>query len=137
MKHCQTMEAQKLADDARLLRLWKRFHRKEREAVLAGPHGAVLHELLRMFENLKHVQPTQLIGFVHSIDWSAIDYQTKLTVIHELNQAITGIREKHGLVPIDDGLPGEPETPFRTIRTIVLTRSPQREGAHRGEARPE
>jgi hypothetical protein len=41
------------------------------------------------------------------------------------------IREKHGLVPIDDGLPGEPETPFHT------TPSPHDEGAHCGEARPE
>jgi hypothetical protein len=117
-------QEQKLADDARLLRAWKKFHREEREAVLAGPHGAVLAELFRMFANLKHVQPVQLIGFVRSIDWSAIDYQTKLTVVHEINEAITAFREKHGLAPIDDGVPDEPETPFRMIRAIVLTASP-------------
>jgi hypothetical protein len=38
----------KLADDARLLRAWKKFHREEREAVLAGPHGSVLAELFRI-----------------------------------------------------------------------------------------
>jgi hypothetical protein len=42
----------------------------------------LLVELFRMFANLKHVQPAQLIGFVHSIDWSAIPYNIKLTVVH-------------------------------------------------------
>jgi hypothetical protein len=126
-----------IRDNARLLRAWKKFHREEREAVLVGPHGSVLSELFRMFANLKHVQPAQLIGFISAIDWAAIDYTTKLTVVHELNNAITAFREKRGLEPIDDNLPGDPETPFRTIKAIVLTPSPHCEGAHRGGARPE
>src|SRR5262249_27798073 len=65
-----------------------------------------------MFANLKHVQPAQLIGFVRSIDWSAIPYNIKLTVVHELNIAITAFRVKHGLPEIDDGLPGEPTPHF-------------------------
>src|SRR6516164_6501136 len=94
----------KLADDARLLRWWKAWHREQREAVLAGPHGAVLGELFRMLENLQHVQPSQLIGLVRAIDWAVIDTDTKLTTLHELNAAITKFREKRGLEPIDDAL---------------------------------
>jgi hypothetical protein len=122
-------------DNARLLRA--KFHREERETLLAGPHGSVLNELFRVLANLKHMQPAQLIGYVQSIDWAAIDYNTKLVVIHECNNAITTLRVKHGLAPIDDNLPGEPETPFRTIKAVVLTAFPHHEGAHRGEARPE
>jgi hypothetical protein len=85
----------------------------------------VLNELFRMFANLKHMQPAQLIGYVQSIDWSVIDYDTKLVVIHECNTAITALREKHDLASIDDNLPGEPETPFRTIKAVVLTAFPQ------------
>jgi hypothetical protein len=138
MKNRRTAQEQKeLEDQGRLLRAWRNWHREERITVLAGPHRTVLGELFRMFENLKHVQPTQLIGFVRSIDWTSIDYDTKLVVLHELNTAITAFRVKHGLPEIDDGLPGEPDTPFRTIRAIVLAASPPSEGAHRGEARPE
>jgi len=79
------------AGDAKMFRAWKKFHREEREAVLAGPHGTVLSELFRMFKNLQHVQPSQLIGFVDSIDWASIDYATRLTVLHEINNAITRI----------------------------------------------
>jgi hypothetical protein len=132
-----TQAEKKLVDDARLLRAWKKFHREEREAVLAGPHSAVLGELFRMFKNLQHVQPSQLIGFVDSIDWASIDYATRLTVLHEVNNAITAYRVKRGLEPIDDNLPPDPDTPFRTIKAIVLTASPPSEGAHRGEARRE
>jgi hypothetical protein len=119
-------EQKKLADDARLLRAWKKFHREELEAVVAGPHGAVLRELLRMFENLEHVRPSQLIGLVGAIDWAVIDYSTRLTVLHELNNSITAFRVKHGVEPIDDNLPDAPDTPFRTIKAILFpsTRAP-------------
>jgi hypothetical protein len=125
-------QAKKLADDARLLRAWKKFHREEREAVLAGPHAAVLSELFRMFQNLQHIQPSQLIGFTRSVDWALVDCNTRLVVLHELNNAITAFRTKQGLEPIDDGLPDEPDTPFRTIKAILF---PSNEGAHRGAAR--
>jgi hypothetical protein len=137
MKRRKSATEQKLTDDARLLRGWAAWQREEREAVLAGPHGAVLGDLFRMTNNLKHVQPTQLLDFVRAIDWSAIDYATKLTVIHEINAAIVKLRTVNRLAPFDDGLPGEPDTPFRTICAIVLTTSPLREGVHRDAARSE
>jgi len=113
-------QQKKLADDARLLRAWKKFHREEREAVLAGPHATTLGTLFQMFANIECVRPAQLVGFIGAIHWSAIDYQTRLTVLHELNTAITKIREKRGLEPIDDNLPGKPDTPFRTIKAILF-----------------
>jgi hypothetical protein len=129
----------KLADNERLLRWWKAWHREQREAVLTGPHGAVLGELFRMIKNLQHVQPSQLIGFVRSINWAGIDADTKLVTLHELNAAITRFREKcNSEEPISDNLPNEPDTPFRTIKAILFPASPPHcEGAHRGEARPE
>jgi hypothetical protein len=109
----------KLADNERLLRWWKKFHREEREVVLAGPHGAVLAELFRMFKNLPLVQPAQLIGLARSIDWEAIDTNTKLVTLHEFNAAVTQLREKRNPdEPIDDTVSDEP--PFRTIKRILF-----------------
>jgi hypothetical protein len=90
-----------------------------------------------VLENLQHVRPAELIGFVRSIDWPAIDDATKQVVLHELANAITQFREKNGLDPFDHNLPGEPDTPFRTTRAIVLTASPHCEGVHRDAARSE
>jgi hypothetical protein len=50
----------------------------------------------------------------------AIPYDARLVVLHELNSAVTAYRTKRGLEPIDDGLPGEPGTPFRTIKAILF-----------------
>ena len=124
------------ADDARLLRWWQAWHREQREAVLAGPHGVALSELFRMFKNLRHAQPSQLSGFARSINWSTIDYDTKLVVRARAQHRHRRISRKNGLAPLDDNLPGETETPFRIVRAIVLTASPHDEGAHRGGARP-
>jgi hypothetical protein len=121
----------KLTDDARLVRAWKKFHRDECETVLAGPR-AVLSELFWMFRNLQHIRPSQLIGFVGSIDWASIDCATRLTVLHEVNNAITAYRVKRGLEPIDDPLPRQPDSPFRIIKAILF---PHRRGARRGAAR--
>jgi len=120
MKHQRTAPEKKLADDARLMRAWRAFHREEREAALAGPYAVTLAELFRMFANLVHVQPAQLVGFIGAIDWAAIDYQTRLTVLHELNTAITKFREKRGLEPIDDPLPRQPDSPFRIIKATLF-----------------
>ena len=120
MKRQRTTREKKLADDARLMRAWCAFHREEREAALAGPYAVTLAELFRMFANLVHVQPAQLIGFIGAIDWAAIDFQTRLTVLHELNTAITKFREKRGLEPIDDPLPRQPDSPFRIIKATLF-----------------
>jgi hypothetical protein len=122
-----------LQDDARLLRAWKRWHREERAAALAGPHGPALAELFRMFDNIRHVRPIQLVGLVQSIAWAAIDDPTRFVVLHEANAAIGKQRERSGLVPFDDGLPGDPPNVFRLIQaTIVRTELPTQSGGHVG-----
>ena len=123
MKRQRTAQEKKLADDARLMRAWRAFHREEREAALAGPYAVTRAELFRMFANLVHVQPAQLVGFIGAIDWAAIDYQTRLVVLHEINNAITVYREKRGLEPISDPLQGAPFNAFQRIRAIMFPAS--------------
>jgi hypothetical protein len=116
-----TKTEKELADNARLLRWWRAWHREQRESVLAGPYAATLVELFRMFSAIEHVKPAQLIGFIGAIDWGSIDYQTRLTVLHEVNEAITKFRESQKLDPIDDPLPGAPPNAFQVIRGIVTS----------------
>jgi hypothetical protein len=126
MKHrrLSAPEKKKLTDDARLLRAWKSWHCEEREAALAGPHGSALTELFRILTNLRHVQPSQLIGFVRSVDWTTVERGARLAVLHELNTAIIEFREKRGLPVFDDDLSDQPTTPFQIVQAIVLVRAP-------------
>ena len=73
-----------------------------------------------MFANIQHVTPAQLIGFVQSINWADVNYAVRLTVLHEINNAITAFRVERDLEPIDDSLPNEPESPFRLIKAILF-----------------
>ena len=130
---CKSELEKELQDNARLLRAWRQWHREERAEVLTGPHGAVLAELFRMLDNIKHVRPSQLVGLVQSIAWSTIDYATRLVVLHEVNATITKHRERNGLEPFDDGFPGDPNNAFRLIQAaILLTELPTQSGGRVG-----
>ena len=64
--------------------------------------------------------------------------QAARRIAQEAEPAITRLRVKRGLPEFDDGLPGEPDTPFRMFRSSILTPFPSHSaGAHRGEARPD
>src|SRR5262245_41881258 len=128
-------EQKKLADDARLMRWWHAWHREQRvEALVKYP---ILEELLRLIDHLELAQPVQVLGLARAIDWSAVDANVRFVVIHEFNSAVTKLRTKRDLEPIDDGLGGhdQSETPFRALKAILFP--PPQEGAHRGEARAE
>jgi hypothetical protein len=134
MKHRRTAQEKKLADDARLLRAWRAFHREEKAAALAGPYSATLVELFRMFSNLECVKPAQLIGLIGAVNWSSIDYSARCVVLHEVSTSIAKHRERQGLPVIDDPLPGQPDNAFRIIRKIIteFPASPQERPAPRG-----
>jgi hypothetical protein len=112
-------EEQRRADDARLMRAWHKWHREELEQVFAGPHGPMVERLMFMLEVLKLGSAPLLLAYVRGIDWSPIDYTTRLVVLHEINIAITHLRERNGLSPFDDGIPGDRPNVFQTIRGIV------------------
>lgn len=106
-----------LTERAHLLRAWKRWHREQLEAALAGIHGAVL---ARLMEQLKHLgEARALVEFISAQDWEAVDSATRLVALHEINTAITKLREKHGLDPIADPLPGAPANAFQIIKSIL------------------
>jgi len=124
MKRRKSEKDKKLANDARLLRWWRAWHREERDAVLSGPHARTLAELFRAFSAIDCIQQSQLVGFIGAIDWSAIDYQTRLVVLHELNRSITKLRESQKLDPIDDPVDDDaPPNAFQVIRGILLSQS--------------
>jgi hypothetical protein len=128
MKRRQSQKDKELADNARLLRAWRAFHCEEKAAVLAGPYARTLAELFRAFANIECVQPAQLVGLVGMINWSDIDSTIRLTVLHELNSAIVRYREKRGLPPIDDPLPGEPDNAFRIVKKLFEFSAPSQRG---------
>jgi hypothetical protein len=48
----------------------------------------------------------ELVAFVEAQGWNEVDADARLIALHEINQAITKLRECADLAPIDDALPG-------------------------------
>ena len=58
----------------------------------------------------------------HLTPWSAIDADTRLIALHEINTAITRLRERSGLEPINDALPHERPNVFILVKEALFPR---------------
>ena len=58
-------------------------------------------------------------------DWSVVDAATRLICLHEINVAISALRQSRGLDPIDDPLPDAPDNAFRIIKAVFESFPPQ------------
>jgi hypothetical protein len=110
-------QEQKLADDARLMREWRKWHREQLEEALAGVHRDVLKRLMAHLEKLHSARA--LVALIESIDWGAIDARTRLVALHETSQAICRLRESQNLPVFDDPLWDAPFNAFLRIREVV------------------
>jgi hypothetical protein len=45
-------------------------------------------------------------------------------VLHQINRAITRLRERNGMAPIDDPLPGQSDNVFRRIKQMLCAAPP-------------
>jgi hypothetical protein len=119
MRRSRTAQEKKLADDARLMKWWRAWHAEQLEEALAGVHRDVLGRVMAQVKNLKSAR--ELVNAVAAEDWDAVDADTKLVVLHEVDSAICTLREKMGMSPIDDPLPGEPDNAFLVIRSLFTS----------------
>ena len=120
-----------LADRERLTRMWRRYHAEQLEQALAGIHSDVMKRLVAQLEDLRSARA--LVDFIAAQDWESVDADTRAIALFEINRAITALRERQKLPPINDALPGEPLTAFQIIREIITKVSPPlREKANSG-----
>lgn len=117
MKHRNAQQQKKLADDARLLRAWHKWHADQLVEALTGLHRDVMARLMAHLKQLRSAR--ELVEFIDAQDWTAVDAETRLIALHEIDQAIVRLRERADLPPIDDALPGEPLRAFQLIKKVM------------------
>ena len=105
-----------LENDARLLGAWRKSHADQLEEALAGVHRDVMQRLMEQLKQLRSARG--LVDAISAEHWSVIDADARLVALHEINTAITKLREKSGLPPIDDPLPGEADNAYRIIKAM-------------------
>jgi len=128
----KTEKEKELADREKLLRAWRKWHREQLEQALAGMHRDIMHRLMAELKDLRSAR--ELIDFITAQDWPAVDADTRMVALHEINRAITAVRERVSpKEPINDALPGQPLTVFQMIREIITKVSlPPQEKANSG-----
>jgi hypothetical protein len=117
----KTREQKALAEQNYQLRVWKRWRRERIEALLAGRYGEAAGALLAFLPTMS--APSALIDFVAAGPWADADADTRTEVLALIDAAIIKRRERAGLPPFDDPLPGKQPGAFLILREqLVLAR---------------
>ena len=98
---------------------WRRWHQKQTEELLAGPHGEAAYELVEFLAAMTLDRAADLIALVERGPWRSADPDTRYQVLRLVDHDIARLRERAGLAPYDDALPGEPPTAFQIIREAL------------------
>jgi hypothetical protein len=104
----------------RVLRAWHRWHREQLDEVLAGPHAVIAAHVMEFIKDITPASATALLALMRGHAWADVDMKTKLVLLHEINCAISRVREDAGLPSIDDPLPGQPPNVFLTIKQMLF-----------------
>jgi hypothetical protein len=130
MKRAQQDQEKKRADDAWLMRAWAQWHQEQLDEALAGVDGAIVAELMVVLDQLELNSAAVLLDFMQRTEWSSVDYATRLTALHQINERIGRLRENAGLAPIDDPLPPKLNVFFTIKNQLFPPAKVGREGFH-------
>jgi hypothetical protein len=118
-KRAATAAEKKLAEREQTHRLWKSYHAKQIEELLKGPYAKAAHELIVFLGTMTPADEAALITLVKRGPWHAADSDTRFEILSLIDAALTSQRERAGLPPIDDALPGEESTAFLIVRGLL------------------
>ena len=107
-----------LAERDDLFHLWKKWRRERLEALLSGPHSDAARALVTFLQGMTLDDGARLVEFVRTADWARTDADTKFEVLSLINAAVTALRERAKLAPIDDPLPHQESSAFLIIREL-------------------
>jgi hypothetical protein len=112
-------QAEMVAERAQLFRLYRRQRKEDIGALLAGPYGAAAQILIDFLENTGPTSAPDLIERVQSGPWHVADRDTRALIFGLIDAALIQLRERAGLAPFDDPLPGEKTDVFLVIREML------------------
>jgi hypothetical protein len=115
-----TAKEQELRDNAHLLRAWRKWHAEQLSEAIAGPHGVIVVQVMEFLKTMTPASANALLALMRSQKWADVDADTKFELLHFINVAITDMRERNGLTPIDDPLPHERPSVFLTIKRMLF-----------------
>jgi hypothetical protein len=77
----------------------------------------VAAKLMTALDQLELNSAAVLLACVQRTAWDAVSYDARLTVLHQINQTITRLRERNGMAP---PLPDQPDNVFRRVKNALF-----------------
>jgi hypothetical protein len=109
-------EQQHDKEQRQLSAYYKVQRHQELNDALAGADGAKLQALIEQLDALTLETIPQLAAFVRAEGWHTAAAHTLFIARRLAGESIVKLREKNGLAPFDDPLPGDPATPEQDLR---------------------
>jgi hypothetical protein len=109
-------EQQHDEEQRKLSAYYKAHRRQELDAALADDDGTKLQALITLLDTLTLETIPQLVAFVRASGWHTAAVTTLFIARRLAGESIMKLREKNGLEPFDDPLPGDPATPEQDLR---------------------
>lgn len=111
---------QEMKDEILLSKLYKRWKDAKRAALLAGPHGKEIKGVISFLETMTLTSAPTLLKIVDGSAWlQSLSMNERHDLLNIIGLGIARCREKAGLPPFDDGLPGEPPKAFEQIKLTM------------------
>jgi hypothetical protein len=108
-----------LAERDKQFAQWRTWRQERCAALLEGPHADAARSLLAQLNQLTMADSEHLINCVRSGPWVTADATVRQTLLAIIDNTIIELRERNGLPPFDDPLPGEPPNAFLTLRELL------------------
>jgi hypothetical protein len=118
-KRAEQARDKALKERDHLLRNWLRWRGERLAQLLAGPQGDAIRALVQFLHDIKFEQAPALVEFIAASQLRIADADIRFEILHLIDRAIARLREKQGLPPFDDALPGEAPTAFQIIRGLL------------------
>lgn len=110
----ETRAARRAVADQQLSAAYRRWREERLEALLAGPLGDAARGLIEFLNGMTLHDGAALVAAAET--WRGADGETRHKILALIDTAVVTLRERHGLPPYDDSLPGEPLNVFLLIR---------------------
>lgn len=110
----------KMRDQERMVRFWKAYRREAQDELKVSPFAKEIAGLRTFIRTMTPQSAPALVRLIQNSVWlKDADADTRYRLLTVVSDGIRRLREKHGMPPFDDALPGEPLTAYDQIKEIL------------------
>jgi hypothetical protein len=103
-----------------LSKAYQRLQQEKLDEALAGPWGYDLYELRYFLACMSPDDAEQLIECVSESKLIKAPEDIRYIALRLIDEAICALRDRAGLTPVEDSLPGEEPTAFEIIKGVLF-----------------